>query len=186
MIITITGPRSIGKSSVSKILAEKLKLNYVSSDAIGEKALEKEGGLDRAIKSGVVKDFIRKNGYNLILNEYKRNNFVFDLSGGSISSIEFEKASEEVRNIAKIRSLVIGLLPFKDEDKSIKLLFEREEKREHFKEMDKKELRDKVIRNYEKFPKIFKDFCDVVIYTENKKPFEVADEIIIKLNKLSA
>ncbi|MBT6823985.1 cytidylate kinase, partial [archaeon] len=32
MIITITGPRSVGKSTVSKILAKKLKLKYTSSD----------------------------------------------------------------------------------------------------------------------------------------------------------
>ena len=72
MKITITGPRSVGKTTVSKLLAKNLKLRYYSSDEIGEKALKKEGGLDRAIKSGTIEKFIRKDAYNLIRNVYKK------------------------------------------------------------------------------------------------------------------
>ena len=43
MKITITGPRSVGKTTISKIVAKKLRLNYFSSDEIGEKHLKKEG-----------------------------------------------------------------------------------------------------------------------------------------------
>jgi cytidylate kinase len=32
MRIAITGPRSVGKSTISKIVAEKLNLKYISSD----------------------------------------------------------------------------------------------------------------------------------------------------------
>ena len=63
MIITITGPRSVGKSTISKIVAKKLNMRYVSSDKIGEKAIKKEGGLDKAIKSGVIGKFIKKSAY---------------------------------------------------------------------------------------------------------------------------
>lgn len=37
MNITITGPRSVGKTTISKLIAKKLKLKYISSDEIGEK-----------------------------------------------------------------------------------------------------------------------------------------------------
>lgn len=183
MIITITGPRSIGKSTISKIVAKKLKLKYLSSDEIGEKAMKKHGGLDKAIKSGLIKKFIKKGAYNLIRREYRKDNFVFDLSGGSISSTDFPEASEKVRKIAKSKSTVIGLLPFTDEEKSIKLLFKREKNRKHFKKTNKKELSERVKRHYKKFPKIFNRFCDVVVYTENEKPNVLADKIVDYVNR---
>src|SRR3989338_148594 len=105
MIITITGPRSVGKSSVSRIVAEILKLNYVSSDEIGEDALKKEGGLDKAIKSGIIGKFIQGGAYNLIREMYEKDNFIFDISGGSISSGKYPEASEKVREIAKKNSI---------------------------------------------------------------------------------
>ena len=126
MIITITGPRSVGKSSVSRIVAEILKLNYVSSDEIGEDALKKEGGLDKAIKSGIIGKFIQGGAYNLIREMYEKDNFIFDISGGSISSGKYPEASEKVREIAKKNSIIIGLLPSENAGESIKFLFERE------------------------------------------------------------
>lgn len=178
MIITITGPRSIGKSVISRLVAKKLKIQYVSSDEIGEKALKKEGGLDKAIKSGAIKKFIKKGAYNLIRNEYKKDNFVFDLSGGSISSTDFPEASKKVRNIAREKSVIIGLLPFKNQDQSIKILFKREKERKHFKNLDQKELLSKVQRNYKKFPRLFKTFCDIIIYTQHKTPEEISELIV--------
>src|SRR3989344_5422199 len=104
MIITITGPRSVGKSTISKLVARKLGLKYVSSDEMGERALKKEGGLDKAIKSGVIGQFIKDSAYSLIREQYLKNNFVFDLSGGAVSSKKFPEASEKVRKIAKEKS----------------------------------------------------------------------------------
>jgi len=42
MRIVITGPRSVGKMTISKELSKNLKLKYISSDELGEKALKKE------------------------------------------------------------------------------------------------------------------------------------------------
>ena len=181
MIITITGPRSVGKTTISKIVAKKLKLRYVSSDELGDKALKKEGGLDKAIKSGEMKKIIKKKGYTLILKEYKNDNFVFDLSGGSVAYPEFPDATKEVRNIAKEKSTVIGLLPFKDDGESINILFEREKKRIHLKDSDPKELFERTKKRYKHFPKIFKIFCNKVIYTENKTKRQIVDEITSSL-----
>ena len=163
---------------MSRIVAEKMNLCYVSSDEIGEKALDKQGGLDKAIKSGAIKEFIRKEGYSLILNEYCSDNFVFDVSGGSISSLEFHEASETLRKTANARSIVVGLLPYHDGSKSIDVLFPREQKREHFKDLDGAILRERVARHYSRLPSLFETFCDIVIYTEDKKPIEVVDEIL--------
>ncbi|MBS3092327.1 (d)CMP kinase [Candidatus Pacearchaeota archaeon] len=97
MNITITGPRSVGKTSVSKLLAKKLKLKYISSDDIGERALKKQGGLDKAIKSGIIKEFIKKNGYNLITDVYrKEKNLVINLP--SYTQVE-KDISKEIKKI---------------------------------------------------------------------------------------
>lgn len=183
MRITITGPRSVGKSTISKIVADKLKLKWISSDKIGEEAMKEHGGLDKAIKSGLIKKFIKKGAYNLIRDVYKTESFVFDLSGGSVSSKSFPEASEKVRKVARDKSIVIGLLPFQDENKSINLLFKREEKRLHFKEEDSTELLKRVSKDYKKFPHLFKSFCNLIIYTKEKSPLDISKEIILLLKK---
>ena len=124
--ITLTGPRSVGKTTISKLLAKRLNLKYISSDELGEKITKKHGGLDKATKSGIIKEIIKKKGYTLILNEYKKKNFVLDLSIGAFTSADFKKASRELRSVAKNKSFVIGLLPYKSSKKSIQLLYERE------------------------------------------------------------
>lgn len=179
MRITITGPRSVGKTSISKIVAEKLGLKYISSDEIGEEVFAKHGGLTEAIKSGIVIESIKNGGYTMILDIYdKKDNFVFDLSGGSFASKKMPEQTIKVRTKAKEKSIVIGLLPYKDKEKSIKLLFEREKERKHFKEMSEKELFEQTNKSYDNFPDTFKEFCNVVIYTEDKSSENIARQIV--------
>jgi len=181
MKITITGPRSIGKTTVSKVLAKKLNLKYYSSDEIGEKNLKKEGGLDKAIKSGSIGKFIKESSYSLIREVYEKDNFVFDLSGGAFGSRKYAEASERVRKTSKENSIIIGLLPSKNENESVKFLFEREKVREHFKNIGVKELLAKTKEDYSKFPQLFKEFCDVIVYIKDKTVDEIVNEIIGKI-----
>jgi shikimate kinase len=183
MKLVITGPRSVGKSTISKIVAQKLDVQYISSDELGEKKLKKYGGLDKAIKSGKISEMIKEKGYDIILKNLKKDNFVFDLSGGSISSRRFPEASKEIREAVKNSAIVIGLLPFKNKKKSVKLLVEREGKREHFKRLDKEELVKQTEKDFYKFPPLFKKFCDYIVYTENKSPEEIVGEIMIIILK---
>lgn len=182
MRIAITGPRSVGKSTISKIVAEKLNLKYISSDDLWNKAFEKQGGLDNAIKSGELVKIIKERGYTIILDFFKKDNFVFDLSGGSVSSTKMVRASEEVRKIAKEKAIIFGLLPSKDIETSVKLLSEREAKRKHFQHMTKEELDAQTRKSFEKYPSLFENFCHHIIYTEEKTPGEIADEIVGKSN----
>jgi adenylate kinase family enzyme len=185
MKITITGPRSVGKSTVSKLVAKKLKLKYISSDELGEKALKKYGGLDKAIKSGLIKEFIKNKGYLLILNQYKKDKFVFDLSVGSFTSTKFKKASREVRSTVKKNSLIIALLPSKNEKESIKILYNREIKRDHFKEVDKSALIERTKRRYPEQKEILLKNSNFIIYTKDKTPLKIADEIVNLINNNS-
>jgi len=185
MKITITGPRSVGKSTISKIVAKKLDLKFISSDEIGEKSMKKYGGLDKAIKSGIIGKFIKDSSYGLIRAVYRKDNFVFDLAGGAFKSRKYAEASKKVRETAKRNSTVIGLLPSKKVGESVDILFSRESKRDHFMGMDKLELLEKVKDDFKRFPKILNKNCDFIVYTEGKSPKEVADEIVKKIkNKL--
>jgi len=177
MIITITGPRSVGKSTISQLLTKRVGLKYVSSDELGEKMCEKYGGLDKAIKSGIIKKLIKENGYDLILNEYKNDNFVMDLSGGSINSSDLPKASEELRKIVKSKSIVVGLLPCKNVKESVDFLYAREINRSHFKGEDGEECLKKTRKHYRKFPPLLKDFCDKIVYVKGKSAVDIVEEI---------
>ena len=183
MKITITGPRSVGKTTVSKLLAKKLKLKYYSSDEIGEEYLKKYGGLDKAIKSGIIGKFIKSSSYGLIRKIYKKDNFVFDLSGGAVSSKKYADASAKVRKTAKENSIIIGLFPSKNISESIKFLFEREKKRKHFKNSDQENLFAKTKKNYKKFPLLFQKLCNFIVYVKGKNPDEVVKEIIENIIK---
>jgi len=176
--IVITGPRSVGKSTISQLVAKALKMKYISSDELGEKACKKYGGLDKAIKSGMINKMIKEKGYTSILNALKKENIVLDLSGGSISSRKFAEASQEIRKVASECALVFGLLPFPDEKKSVKLLFEREIQREHFKDSLKQKVLEETQKDFLKFPALFQEFCNFIVYTETNSPDTVANEIV--------
>ena len=183
MKITITGPRSVGKSSVSPLVAKKLKLKYISSDELGEKEFKKQGGLDKVIKSGKIKEIINSGGYNLILDAYKKNkNFVFDLSAGAFTSRSMSKASHEIRKIAKKDSFIVGLLPYKNRIRSSFLLFNRERKRIHFQNSKKSALFLRTFRKYKHIKKILLNNSNLIIFTRKKTPNEISKEIISKIN----
>lgn len=183
MKLTITGPRSVGKTTITKVLAKKLEIPRFSSDEIGEEHFKEQGGLDKAIKSGAVDKFIKEEAYILIRSflNGEQESFVFDLSGGAISSRKYPEITEKIRETAKKNSTVIGLLPSEDIKESIKFLFKREKEREHFKELNLKELFKKVYGDYRKFPPILEDLCNFIVYVNDKSAEEVADEILEKL-----
>jgi shikimate kinase len=179
MKVTITGPRSVGKTTISKIVARELGLKYISADEIGEEVFHKQGGLNKAMKSGVVEESIKNGGYTMIIEIYeKKDNFLFDLSGGSFASKKMAEHTIKVRTAAKKNSIVIGLLPYPDKEKSVKLLYQRERNRSHFKDIGDKDLFDKTTKSYDNFPDTFKDFCHKIVYTEDKSPESVAKEIV--------
>lgn len=183
--ITITGPRSVGKTTISKQVARELEKEYVSSDELGDNAMKEFGGLDKAIKSGKIKSFINSKGYTIILDVYnKKKNFIFDLSIGSFSSKKFKKASEEVRIIAKKNSIIVGILPSRCLTYSVIVLFKREMKREHFKGTNKSLLFWKTLKKYPRIRRILKKNSDILIYTKGKNVDEIVQEIVKKYRGL--
>ena len=157
MNVTIVGPRSIGKSTISRILSKKLGYEHAESDNLMHNEMIKYGGLDKAIKTGKT-ELIMKKGPKVADNALRNDKIVFDLAGGAISSRKGTKmgvCQKIIKTISK-KSYVVGLLPFENDEKSIKLLFQRERKREHFSGMDLEELNENVRKDYLKLKPILK------------------------------
>ncbi|HIH14595.1 MAG TPA: hypothetical protein HA224_05085 [Nanoarchaeota archaeon] len=156
MNITITGPRSVGKSTISKLLSKKIKYNYISSDALMNAAMKKFGGLDKAIKIG--KTELMSKGPAIVEKALSKDKIIFDLAGGAISSkqgFEIGVCQKVIKTITD-KSIIIGLLPFANDAMSINLLYLREQKRKHFSDMDSKKLSEKTREDYLKLNPILK------------------------------
>ena len=145
MNLVVVGPRSVGKSTTSALLAKELNYTYLEGDALVHDVLEDLGGLDGAIKAGLTKEVMQR-GFNVVKETLAKDKIVFDLAGGAISARKGEELgiNQEVRKLIQEKATVIGLLPYEDDEKSIQLLFDREQQRKHFRDEDPKELLEKV------------------------------------------
>lgn len=181
MKITITGPRSVGKSTVSKLLAERLRIPYFSSDDLLDKSLSALGGLDVMIKAGKT-DEIMQRALPQVEFVLEHADFVYDLAGGAVSSSTYATLAKTIIQLINRHSTVIGLLPFPDLQQSLGFLYARERQRPHFQQMDKDILRAEVEKDYKKYPALFARICDKVVYVERKSPEEIVNELSKLIN----
>jgi hypothetical protein len=127
-----------------------------------------------------------KKGPEVAEKSLKQDKIVFDLAGGAISSrkgIEMGACQEIIKIVSK-NSIIVGLLLFKNDEKSIKLLFQRERKRKHFKGIDSRELKAKVKKDYLKLKPILKKTSNFIIYTQKRNPESIADKIFQNLKNI--
>ena len=109
----------------------------------------------------------------------QKDNFVFDLAGGAISSRkkELKRSVKYIQSLVSKRSILIGILPCKNKKEAVEFLFEREKNRAHFKNEKPKELLKKVREDYEKLPPILERLCRHIIYVKDKSLIEIVLEI---------
>ncbi len=177
--LTITGPRSVGKTTISKEISKRLLLEYISSDELADKELKKEGGLDKSIKSNKIRGFIKNKSFNLLKSVYEsKNGFVMDLAGGAISSEKHSDVSLRIRDLSKNNSLVVMFLPSKNIFYSIIFLFRREIKRKHFKDENKFKIFKNTLKDYRKLRKISKEWPDIVFYVGGKDLSLITNEVV--------
>jgi shikimate kinase len=175
MKIVVTGPRSVGKSTVSRLLAESLQLVCVSSDELLDQRLSAFGGLEAAMKNGPAQPIVDE-GIALVRDTMARpDSLVFDLAGGAIG--------DPVTRAPVLSSLegalVIGLIPSEDDTESIDFLLKRERERAHFQGVDEQALRAKVEHDYQRLQEPLSRCAHRILMTGSKSAHEIAEEIVV-------
>jgi shikimate kinase len=176
MRITLIGPRAVGKSTISKILAKKLNLKYISSDIEIDKKFKEQGGI-KAVFYEENKDILFEKAYELFKNVFLQDDLVFDLAGGSLTTKDSEGKLMDF-SIVKNNSIIIGLLPFKDDNESIDLLKKRERSREYWNHLTDVEILNKTIKHYKKVKNGIFENVNNIIYVGDLSTEEIVEKII--------
>lgn len=177
-IITMVGPRSVGKSTIGKVLAKELGWEFIDLDEYMNAVLKKDGGI-----GGFTDKYGWQTYMDLLHAELKKlleimqgKKLVLDCGGGTISS-QFP-ASAKNAHLLNRRSKIVLILPDENDETNLKLLLERERKRPHFTNYPIDVLEKKVREDYfERLPGM-KQFAHEIIHTKLLPPRDVA--IIIK------
>jgi len=167
--IILIGPRSVGKTTVGKLLAKKLKVKYIDLDDIVDRKL---GGITEHIDKKGMESYRKKERIILkkLLAELPKK-FVVSVGGGTIAS-QFIKISELNVKDLKRKGKLVYLCPADTRKESIKILRRREMKRGGQ-------------QNYLHTLKIFKlrrpiyeEIYYVKIVVKEKSPLSIANQII--------
>lgn len=172
--IALIGPIRTGKSTIGKMLSEKLELPQISVDAV-RLDYYREIGYDENFA-----DFLKKNfgfwalyfywgefecyAVERIIEETK--NSVIDFGAGH-SVYENQNHLNRVKKCLK-GTIVILLLPTEDIDESFEILCKRREIQK-----DEKDINLHFLKN-----KSNKELANFTVYTKNKTSDETCEEII--------
>ncbi len=179
MNLTVIGPRSVGKSTVSKLLAKRLSYKHNESDELMNLEMKDHGGLVKSMNDK--KDLlIMKRAVNVIERVLSKDKIILDLAGGTITHTKGTELGicKKIIEIITNNSKVIALLPFENNKESIEFLFKRERNRAHFIDAPSSELEEKVKKDYLRFETEIMDITKNIIYVGTKSPDEIVEEII--------
>ena len=159
--LVLTGMMGVGKSTIGKKLAKKLKLDFVDTDEIIE---SKEKSSIKNIFNKRGESYFRKLEKKVALQELKKSNLVVALGGGAF-------IDKVVRNEIKNSCLSFWL------DLSIPSLLKRVKKTKKRPLLDLERLEESMIEIYSERKKIYNESnfrikCDLL----NKE--EIVDKII--------
>ncbi|MBU1198809.1 MAG: hypothetical protein KKF46_08605 [Nanoarchaeota archaeon] len=186
-IITLVGPRAVGKTTIGKELAYITGYEFIDLDVLMNEELKSDGGL---------LSFAEKYGWDVymhrlhlflkkLLRRLNGKKIILDLGGGTISS-EFP-ISEKNAHLVKSHSKIFLILPYEEDDKNTRILVERElqRKRKNFWQgWNDEKIREKAIKDYfDRLPG-FKRHAHHHIYTKEQSPRKVA-KIIMKIAKIN-
>ncbi|MFP4117316.1 MAG: shikimate kinase [Candidatus Woesearchaeota archaeon] len=169
MQVILSGPRSIGKSTVGKILAIRLSWQYHDLDSIVKGEV------------GAIKSYMAKNG----LEDYRRlelrmlKQVISSAHGDSIISLGggtgvsgYSDIDAQARSLIRSSGLVIVILPCIDDEKAVDILYQFELKRSGGRSfIDTKRL-------YLRRRHLYEAMAHIIIYKDDKKPESMVQEII--------
>ena len=159
--LVLTGMMGVGKSTVGKNLAKKLKLKFIDIDQIVEK---KEKSTIKEIFENKGEDYFRKTEKKISLEELKNSNTVIALGGGAF----MEKS---IRNGAKNLSISFWL------DVSLQSLLIRLKNVKKRPLLDKDNLKESIYKIYSERKKIYNK-SDFRIKCDSKNTDQIVNKII--------
>tara|TARA_Y100000034_G_C6706797_1_gene311995 strand:+ start:69 stop:629 length:561 start_codon:yes stop_codon:yes gene_type:complete len=179
-IVTLVGPRSVGKSSIGKIMAKSLGWTYIDLDEYMNQILKKDGGIGGFTKKYGWDTYMKVLHKELkkLLSSLKSKKVVLDCGGGTISS-EFPE-SELNAHLLRRHSKIVLILPNEDEEKGLQVLLEREKTRKHFFDWSHDKLKDKTRKDYFERVLGMRNFAHHIIHTNKQPPRKIA-KLIEKL-----
>ncbi len=167
------GPRSIGKSTVGKELAQKLNLEYFDFDEYVE---EKLNGIDKYIKNNNVKSYRIEE--EKILKQFVSklpDKFVVSVGGGTVAS-QFKEISQINVNLLKKVGKIIYLSPSEDIKEATEILHDREQKRKGDKDYFE------TLKLFELRKPVYENIFDLKFEVKNKSPSEIVRDILLKIS----
>ncbi len=160
--LTLTGMMGVGKSTIGKNLAKKLRYNFIDVDKLIEK---KEGTTINLIFKTKSEKYFRKIENDIALNELKKNNSVISLGGGAF-------LNDAIRKTSKKLSVSFWL------DVPIEDLIRRLSKKNNQRPLlYKKNVRETVKKIYFERKKIYNE-ADYRIKCNSMKSNEIVEKII--------
>ena len=184
MKVVITGPRSAGKTRVSKIVARRQGLVYISSDMILDEALSQYGGLHGAIQDGRT-GLIAREGSSVIDDVLQRDGVVFDLAGGSLTNQPSNPGeSAWYESLLDDDVLVIGLAPCDDVEEAADVITRREKQRRE-NDMLEDEHEARVREHCEAFFEVADRVVDTMVYQEDDSFEALAERVIAVISDQS-
>jgi shikimate kinase len=159
--LTLTGMMGVGKSTIGKNLAKRLKFNFADIDKLIE---AKEGASINLIFKNKSESYFRKIESEITLQELKKNNSVISLGGGSF-------LNKSIRSNAKKSSISFWL------DVNTEELIKRLHKSKKRPLLYKKNINDTIKRLYLERKKIYNQ-ADYRIKCTLLKPKEIVNIIL--------
>ena len=167
------GPRSIGKSTVGKHLAQKLNLKYFDFDEYVELKLK---GIDKYIAKNSVESYRLEEEKILkrFVSELPKK-CVISVGGGTVAS-QFKEISKKNVNVLKKIGKIIYLSPSEDKKEATKIIHEREQKRKGDKDYSE------TLKLFELRKPVYEKIFDIKIEVKNKSPSEIVNDVILKVS----
>ena len=159
--LTLTGMMGVGKSTIGKNLAKKLKYNFFDIDKLIE---NKEGASINSIFKNKSENYFRKIENEITLQVLKNKNSVISLGGGAF-------LNKSIRTSAKKKSVSFWL------DVDIAQLIERLKRTKKRPLLYKKNISDTIKKIYFERKKIYNE-SDFRIRCSSLKSIEIVDKIL--------
>lgn len=183
--IILIGPLSTGKTTIANILKTRLDMAHYSMDGLGRESLENYGYnkqmisiLYKSKSYTTLMRYIQKYYYLYLKDIIEGLKIPTVLELGAYDTIPSSpKGKEEIKNCFEKFENVVLLLPSSDPVRSLEVLRNRWDSHLRNKKYEIGSFED-MINWYLLNNDINESLATIVVYTDNKTEYEVADEIV--------